>query len=271
MIGNIPKVLAVILARGGSKGIPLKNIANINGHPLISYSITAALKSKLVNKIVVSTDSEQITKVSRIYGADVPFKRSSRLSGDKITSAEALRDAVIKSEKIFRTTYDFIIELPCVSPFRDNLDIDNALKILINNKKLDSVISYVNTGEKHPVRLKRIVNGKVTNFCKEYKESKFHSRRQDFEPCFIRNGAIYAMRRDVIIKKKNREGSYSFPFIMPQEKSLNIDEKFDLKLASLMIEDGMCNNQPSLIPNEDKFINNKRKKNILITTPTFFF
>ena len=202
MIGNIPKVLAVILARGGSKGIPLKNIANINGHPLISYSITAALKSKLVNKIVVSTDSEQITKVSRIYGADVPFKRSSRLSGDKITSAEALRDAVIKSEKIFRTTYDFIIELPCVSPFRDNLDIDNALKILINNKKLDSVISYVNTGEKHPVRLKRIVNGKVTNFCKEYKESKFHSRRQDFEPCFIRNGAIYAMRRDVIIKKK---------------------------------------------------------------------
>ena len=119
--------------------------------------------------------------------------------------------------------------------------------------------------------MKRIKGNFVENFCKEFPESKKHSRRQDFEPCYIRNGAIYAMRRDVIVKMKNREGNNSAPFIMPIEKSINIDEKFDLKMARTMCENGMNKNFPSK-KNFNiiyKFKNNRKPK-LLVTAPLHF-
>jgi D-3-phosphoglycerate dehydrogenase len=271
MIHKFNKVLAVILARGGSKGIPKKNIVKIDGHPLIAYTIQAAKESKFVSQIVVSTDSDEIRKIANSYGASTPFLRSKKLSGDKITSAEALRDAVLKSESFFKEVFDLIIELPCVAPFRDAKDIDQAIEIILKNNKLDSVIGYVHTGEKHPIRLKRIKKNRATNFCKDYKESNYHSRRQDFEPAYIRNGSIYCMRRSLIVKKGLREGRQSYPYIMSTEKSINIDEAFDLKIAKLMIQDGLCNNVPKLLPPKDEILKSKKKfKKILITAPTFF-
>lgn len=266
------KVLAIILARGGSKGIPKKNIYNICGHPLLSYSIEAAKNSNYINKIVVSTDDSKIAKIAKDYGAHTPFLRSKKLSGDKVPSADALLDCVERSENYFKEKFDYIIELPCVSPIRDNFDIDRALEILFTNK-YDSVISYVNTGEKHPIRLKRIKNNIVTNFCKEYPEADIGSRRQDFEDCYIRNGAIYSMTRNCILNFKNRNGKKSFPLIMDTKKSINIDEKFDLKIAELLIKNGDCNNKPKLIEKKIEIIEEKnpKKKNILITAPVFFF
>jgi D-3-phosphoglycerate dehydrogenase / 2-oxoglutarate reductase len=264
-------VLAVILARGGSKGIPKKNIYNISGHPLISYSIEAAKRSKYISKIVVSTDDKNIANISRNYGANTPFIRSKKLSGDTVPSVTALYDSVKRSEDYFKEKYDFIIELPCVAPLRDHIDIDNALEILFK-KEYDSVISYVNTGEKHPTRLKRITKNKVSNFCKDYPEPDIGSRRQDFEACYIRNGAIYSMSRKCIMEFKSRNGKKSFPFIMNGKKSINIDEKFDLEIASLLIENGYCKNQPKVIKKNEivtqKF--NTKKKNILITAPISF-
>ena len=267
------KILCVILARGGSKSIPKKNIYLINNHPLISYSIQAAKDSGLISKIVVSTDDHNIAKASNLYGATTPFRRSKILSGDKVPSMDALRDAVIKSEKYFNEKYDYIIELPCVSPLRDASDVRRAVNIIKKNK-YDSVISYVNTGEKHPIRLKRISRNKVTDFCSEYPEPKIGSRRQDFENCFIRNGAIYCMTRDCIVKKKSRMGDKSFPLIMPQNKSINIDEKFDLEMASLLIKNGHCKNLPQKVKSNTIKITkqfNPKKKNILITAPISFF
>ena len=193
-------VLAVILARGGSKGIKKKNIKKINNHPLISYSIYAALKSKYVDKLVVSSDSNEIRNVAKSYGAEAPFVRPKILSGDKVPSVTALKHAALETEKIFKNKYDYIIELPCVSPLRDSFDVDKAIEILVK-KKYDSVISYVDTGEKHPTRLKRIKNNLVTNFCKDYPEPDIGSRRQDFESCYIRNGAIYGMSRETLVEK----------------------------------------------------------------------
>lgn len=265
------KILAVILARGGSKGIPKKNIYEICGHPLISYSLQAAKESKLINKIIVSTDDKKIAKISKIYGAEVPFMRNKNLALDKTTSVEALRDAVIRSEKIYNQKFDFIIELPCVSPLRDAKDIDKALNILIKNKKIDSVIGFVNTGEKHPTRLKRISGNKITDFCKEYPEPDYGSRRQDFENCYIRNGSIYAMTRNCIINQKSRNGKNCHPFIMPPEKSINIDEKFDLLLAELLIKNGKCNNFPKKeFKLSEKNIFKNSKKNLLISAPFHF-
>ena len=161
MINN-KNCLAVILARGGSKGIPKKNIYKINDHPLISYSIEAAKNAEKIDKIVVSSDSDEILKISKKYGVHKVVKRPKHLSNDRATSADALYHAVLESEKIFKKKFDYIIELPCVSPLRDHNDINEALKILSTNK-YDSVVSYVDTGEKHPIRLKRIKNKKITN------------------------------------------------------------------------------------------------------------
>ena len=263
------KILAVILARGGSKGIKKKNIKLINNHPLISYTITAALNSKLINKLIVSSDSKDIINAAKEYGADAPFIRPKNLSGDKVPSVTALKHAVISAEKFYKTKFDLIIEMPCVSPLRDHVDIDTALNLLIK-KKYDSVISYVNTGEKHPTRLKRIKNNKVTAFCKDYPEPDIGSRRQDFESCYIRNGAIYAMNRKTIVENNSRNGIKSFPYIMNDNKSINIDAQFDFTMAEMLIEKGYCNNYPKKVFKMKDFKISYSKKNLLITSPMHF-
>lgn len=143
---NGKRVLAVIQARGGSKGIPKKNIYEINGHPLISYTICAALKSKYIDQLVVSTDSEEIADVAKAYGASVPFMRPDDLAGDKVASVDSLLHAVEESEKYFQESFDVVIELPCVAPLRAARDIDGALEKLISTGA-NSVISVVNTGK----------------------------------------------------------------------------------------------------------------------------
>ena len=264
------KILCVILARGGSKGIPYKNIYKINNHPLISYTIEAAKKSKYIKKVYVSTDDKKIAQQAKLYGGIIPFLRPRKFATDKTTSVDALKNTVEKIEYLTKINYDYIIELPCVSPLRDETDINNALEILINSD-YDSVVSYVNTGEKHPIRLKRISkSNSITNFCKEYKEPPKGSRRQDFEPCYIRNGAIYAMTRDCLLKQGSREGKNSYPFIMPDEKSVNIDNKFDLLNAKLLIENGFCKNVPKRIENYLRFSKNKKKYDVLITSRLLF-
>ncbi len=264
------KIIAVIQARGGSKGIPKKNIYPLSGHPLISYTIAAALKSKYIDEIVVTTDSEEIADVSRKYGALTPFLRPAKLAGDTVLSVDSLHHAVVESEKFFNKTYDYVIELPCVSPLRDHSHIDEALEKLITTGA-DSVISVVNTGEKHPVRLKRIVDDQILDFCKEFPEPKAGSRRQDLDACFIRNGAIYSMTRDCLINKFSRHGEDSRPYIMSEEKSVNIDSRFDLLLADILIKEGYSENRPKVI--NDFWVERYPKENkpkILITCPLHF-
>ena len=164
------RIIAVIQARSGSKGIPKKNIYPINGYPLISYTIAAANESKLISKVLVSTDSEEFVDVAKSFGAEAPFLRPANLSGDKIMSVDSLHHAVLQAEDHFDETYDIVIELPCVSPLRDASDIDNALELLIKNPKATSVTSFVPTGEKHPTRLKKIKNGLVSEISSEFPE-----------------------------------------------------------------------------------------------------
>jgi phosphoglycerate dehydrogenase-like enzyme/CMP-N-acetylneuraminic acid synthetase len=267
------KILAVIQARSGSKGIPKKNIYPINGYPLIAYTISAARDSQLISDVVVSTDSEEFSNIAIEYGAQAPFLRPSNLSGDKVTSIDSLLHAAIETEKILKTKYDFFIELPCVSPMRDSFDIDEALELLMDDPEATSVTSFVGTGEKHPVRLKKIINNRIHEISNDYQEPNQVSRRQDLTPdAYIRNGAIYAMTRDTLLKEKSRHGNQCIPYIMSEEKSVNIDNFEDLRLAEFKIRDGSCNNIPykfKLI-SPRIFLNPKQKGTLLITTPTHF-
>jgi len=227
-------ILGVTLARGGSKGIPKKNIRAICDKPLIAYTIEAALKSEVFQEYIVSTDSHEIADISLKFGALVPFIRPSELSGDTVWSRDALRHAVLESEKAFGKTYDYVVELPCVSPLRNESHIKAAVEKLVSSG-CDSVISVCQMQDKHPVRMKRISSeDTIQDFCKEFPEGE-GSRRQDLEPCYIRNGAIYAMTRKCIVEDFSRNGKISRPYIMDEVHSVNIDSMIDYYLAESLI------------------------------------
>lgn len=227
------KTLAVILARGGSKGIPKKNIIDLDGKPLIYYTIKAAIDSCVFDEVIVSTDCNQIAEVALECGAKVPFMRPDELSQDHVWSRDALKHAVLACERIYEKKYDYVIELPCVAPLRNERHIREAYEKLVTTKS-DSVISVCQMQDKHPVRMKRIVNDTIQDFCSEFPEGE-GSRRQDLEPCFIRNGAIYAMTRDTIVEQFSRNGKVSRPYIMDELESVNIDTMIDLITAKAII------------------------------------
>ena len=140
MINSNFKILGITLARGGSKSIPGKNIANVAGKPLISYTIEEALKCNLFTDYIISTDDEEIKNISSSYGAEVPFLRPKSLSEDSTSSVEAIKHAVKFMEK--NITYDFIIELMCTNPLKNIFDIKECIHKLIKTGA-DSVIPYI--------------------------------------------------------------------------------------------------------------------------------
>jgi CMP-N-acetylneuraminic acid synthetase len=226
-------ILGVTLARGGSKGVKKKNIIPVNGIPLIAYTVMEALKSKNLTGYIISTDDEEIANIARIYGADVPFMRPKHLASDTATSTDALIHAVEWCENNMGIRFDYIIELMCTNPMKTSVDIDLVLDKLISTGA-DSVIGVSKLDDHHPARIKKIVNDRIVDFC----VPELSSRRQDLKPdAYIRNGSIYAMKRDILMIKKERFGSTdSRPYIMPAEKAFNIDNEIDLKMAELLLK-----------------------------------
>ena len=229
------KALGVILARGRSKGVPKKNIKEINGKPLIAYTIQAALKSGVFTNLVVSTDSDEIAATAREYGASTPFVRPAELAQDHVWSRDALKHAVLECEKLYAVTYDYIIELPCVAPLRNETHIREAYEKMVK-EECDSVTSFTRVRHEHPAKIKRIVDDHVYDFYPEHPEGE-GSRRQDLEPCYIRNGAIFAMTRACIVEKFSRHGEDCRPYIMGELESINIDTMFDFKLAEILLRE----------------------------------
>lgn len=223
------KILGLTLARGASKGIRKKNIKKLLGKPLIAYTIEEALKSKYLSEYIVSTDDNEIAKISKKYGAKVPFLRPSKLAQDNSSSVSAMQHAVNFMEKQNKCKYDFVIELMCTNPLKTVFDIDKCINKLIKTKA-DSVIAVHQLEDHHPARIKKIVNDKIINF--SIKE-KPESRRQDLRPkAYIRSGSIYALKRNYLMKKSKRYGSKnSRPYILRSEKTVNIDSLSDFILA----------------------------------------
>ena len=228
-----PKILAIIPARGGSKTIKNKNIISLCGKPLIAYTIVEALKSKKLSNVIVSSDNEEIISVSTKYGAEVPFRRPKKLSSDNSLSIDVIKHSVNKMEKIHNITYDIVVMLQPTTPMRTSKHIDDALKKLINSKA-DSVISVVNVGAHHPFRMKKIVNNKLKDYADEGTENL---PRQKLPNIYIRNGAIYAARRNVVMEKNSFKGKNCIPFVMPSTNSVNIDTQSDLLQAENLMSD----------------------------------
>jgi len=228
------KILAIIPARGGSKSVPKKNIRNLNGKPLIAHTIDAA--NKIKNKfyrVVVSTDDEEISEISQKYGADVPFLRPAELSEDKTPTYPVLQHAVQFVEKQDSTNIDLVMLLQPTAPFRTTQDILNCIN-LGQDLNTDSIISVVQVFSTHPILMKKIEDGLLTHYSVEEKEG---TPRQLYDPpAYMRNGAIYLTKRDVLIKDNSIWGNSITPYIMPQERSYNIDDEIDFVTSEIMMK-----------------------------------
>ena len=225
---NKKRILGVIPARGGSKSIPNKNIIELNGNPLIKYTIDAALESKLLTHCIVSTDSDAIASVAKSCGALVPFKRPDHLSGDDTLSLPVVQHAVQFMENDQQYKYDAVIMLQPTSPLRLTSDIDNTINLLFDTNS-DSVISVVEVEGYHPLRMARIVEGYLINYIDQGQEDM--RPRQKLPPVYIRNGAIYATRRDVLMEDDSWVGDDVRAYVMSLDRSVNIDTFADLLLA----------------------------------------
>lgn len=225
------RILGVIPARGGSKAIPRKNIKPLLGRPLIAYTIAPALKSKLLTRVIVSSDDKEIIKTSKKYGADVPFIRPKELATYLALAMDVIKHAVLETERLEGEKYDYVVMLQPTTPLRTAEDIDNALKKLIETKA-DSVISVVNVGPMHPVRMKRIVDDRLVDYAEEEVENM---PKELLPPVYIRNGAIYAVKRDVLVSRRSFKGDDCRPYVMPEERSINIDSEIDFLLAEAVM------------------------------------
>jgi len=227
--------LAVIPARGGSKGVPRKNIRRVCGKPLIAYTIETALAVKhLFHRLVVSTDDEEIARTAREYGAETPFLRPAELADDQSSMVPVLQHAVAHVERESDTRMDWILLLQPTDPLRATTDIEKALE-MAEAGGCDSVISVVQVLSVHPILMKKIEGGRLLPFCIDEKEG---TRRQDYNPpAYMRNGAVYLTRRDVLMKDNSIWGDVIRPYIMPPERSVGIDSELDLKLVELLMRE----------------------------------
>jgi CMP-N,N'-diacetyllegionaminic acid synthase len=233
------KALAVIPARGGSKGVPRKNIRPICGKPLIAYTIEVALAARhLFHRVIVSTDDEEIAAISREYGAEVPFLRPAALADDIAPMMPVLQHAVRFVEQQDNIRLDWICLLQPTEAFRTVEDIAAALQ-LGQAGSCDSVISVVQVFAVHPILMKRIENGQLLPYCIEEREG---TRRQDYQPpAYMRNGAIYLTRRDVLMECHSIWGKVIRPYIMPEERSVSVDNELDMKLVEILMAERLRN------------------------------
>jgi CMP-N,N'-diacetyllegionaminic acid synthase len=227
------RILGLTLARGGSKSVPRKNIRLIAGVPLIAHTIVEALQSNHITRYIVSTDDVEIQKVAKQYGADAPFLRPAEHSSDTASSVAAMRHAVNWVEQQEGIKYDYIIELMCTNPLKTAVDIDSVIEKLVATGA-DSVIAVHKLEDHHPIRIKKIVDDKIIDFClPEVPEM----RRQDLKPdAYIRSGSIYGLRRDHLVVEGRRYGSQnSRPYILPPERAINVDTEVDFLIAEHLI------------------------------------
>lgn len=225
-------ILGIIPARGGSKGIPGKNIKLLNGIPLIGYTIKEAKKSKFLNKIIVSTDDENIAKVSKSFNAEVPFLRPKELALDSSPTIDCIIHAINWEKNNENYNPDYVCVLQCTSPLRTYEDIDNVIKLAVD-KKGDGAVSVCES-EVNPYWT-NVINedGKLKYFIEK---GRYITKRQDLPPVYRINGAVWVTKTEKIIKERTLEPKDIYAYVMRPENSIDIDNEIDFKIAELILK-----------------------------------
>ena len=225
-------MIAITPARGGSKGLPRKNIKLLDGLPLISHTINAALASNFVDRVIVSTDDKEISSIAKEFGAEVPFIRPVEFANDTSMVMDTYLHAVdwiSKEDK--KPVQSFVSLLPTI-PFRNSDDIDEAIKIF-KNKNANSVISVVESTV--PLHWYRRISkeGLLENYLPEFNAVK---NRQELEKTYIPNGAVYVFQTEVLRSTRQYYTKKTYPYIMPRERSVDIDDLLDFEWAEYLLK-----------------------------------
>lgn len=222
-------ILCVTLARGGSKGVPNKHTRQLAGKPVLQYTLDAVLNSKYSKYFVVSSDDNKILKMANHAGADT-ILRPAELCLDTTPTQPALQHAVQYYEKYKQMTFDYIAEIRATSPLKTTEDIEGAIDLMIGTNA-ESVIGVTALDDHHPARIKWLDE---RGYIRDFMPEPDSGRRQDCTPpAYIRNGTIYVLRRDRLGKLFGHDQSIGY--IMPAERSVNIDTELDFKLCEVLL------------------------------------
>jgi CMP-N-acetylneuraminic acid synthetase len=224
------KSFAVIPARGGSKGLPNKNLKLLHGKPLITYTIEAALESKNIDEVIISTESEEISNISSKYGISI-FERPIELASDTASIIDVVLHVLERMREV-RNHPEIITLLQPTSPLRSSKDIDTAIE-LFRTKDCTSVVS-VNELTHSPYWSFAIENQYMIPL---FDRKFFKMRRQDLPKIYSANGAIYISTPQLIIDNHGFYSAKMAPYIMPSERSIDIDTLIDFKLAELIMRE----------------------------------
>ena len=227
--------IGIIPARGGSKSIPGKNIKPLLGKPLIAYTIETALQCSLLDRVIVSTDDEEIANVARQYGAEVPFMRPEELALDTTPTLPVLQHAVSYIEETEGVVVDIVVLLDLTSPFRDVDDINACIQKL-RKEYADSVITVCEAEHNPYFVMLRIENDRYVPLIKTEKPI---TRRQDAPKVYWINAAVYAIKRNVLMERNKIFTENTKVVIMPREKSVHIDHPLDFEIAEFLLKKGI--------------------------------
>ncbi len=218
--------------RANSQQIKNKNLINLNKKPLMSYTIKSAVNSKLFDNIVVSSNSKKIQKLAKKFGAEVIFSRPKKLSTNFVPKLSAIKHAVIKSEKYYKKKYDYVVDLDVTAPCRNANDIKKAFKKFQKSKK-DMLVSVTKSRKNPYFNMLEIKNQNISLVKKTSKEI---NARQKAPVVYEMNASIYIWKRDKLLKSRNLLQKSLSIYEMPQEKSIDIDTKFDLRINEMLIK-----------------------------------
>ncbi|WP_010167406.1 cytidylyltransferase domain-containing protein [Candidatus Epulonipiscium viviparus] len=222
------EILGIIPARGGSKGLPGKNIKMLGDKPLIAYTIAAAINSKHITRTIVSTDDAAIAEVALKFGAEVPFMRPECLATDTATSAEVVLH-LLKTLEGNGYMPDFICLLQCTSPFRTAADVDSCIEKCLNTG-FDACYS-VTEARSNPYWMKVFEGNQLNSFI----DAEMILRRQDLPTVYELNGAIYFAKTEEVIKNKSLHLANATGYVMPIQKSVDIDTALEFELAKMLM------------------------------------
>ena len=225
--------VVLVPARGGSKGIPRKNVLPVGGKPLIAWTIAAALATPGVSRVLVSTDDDEIAQVARAHGAEVPFLRPAELSTDTASSLDVALHALDWLEKEVSETPDYLLFLQPTSPLRQTADIVAAMQLAVT-QEADAVLGVCEAAP-HPY-LARCVSaeGVISDFLPI---SRKPATRQEYPPAYVINGALYLIRSATLRAERTFQPPGALACIMPVERSLDIDTPWEMRLADLLLRE----------------------------------
>lgn len=227
-------VVVTICARGGSKGIPRKNIKLLNGRSLIAYTIDQAKKFSWADRIVVSTDDEEIKRVAEACGVNVPFLRPKELATDTISVIPAVIHVVQTAENYWKEKYDIVINLSPTCPLRTVKDIESAARTLVDIPDTESVFSVSESHNNPYFNMYEMNNKDYVILSKLRKEPII--RRQKAPRVYAQNGSIYAIWKKTLFEKKDFDTNKTRIYVMPQERSIDIDTSLDFELVEFLIK-----------------------------------